>query len=128
MKTKNSFPKKSHLIFFFIISLASACNKDNTPKSGSLNCDQSGVSNTYDLRIKGIFNTHCATSGCHDAATASNAIILDNYASAKNAVSTKNVLCAMSYSTNCIPMPPSAKLNDTIINYINCWKEAGFPQ
>lgn len=110
-----------------IATLLFSCNKDKIPNGNNLNCIATDTTNTYNLRIKPIMDAHCATIGCHDAGTASATVILDNYNSTKDALNTKNVLCAMRYETNCIPMPPSGKLNDTLINHVRCWKEAGFP-
>ena len=113
------------IVCYFIIS---SCNKDKINNNTTLDCTIVDSTNTYDLRIKSIMDINCATAGCHNTTSASATVILDNYNSTKDALATKNVLCAMKYETNCIPMPPSGKLNDTIINYINCWKEAGYPR
>jgi hypothetical protein len=113
------------ILCYFIIS---SCNKDKINNNTTLDCTIVDSTNTYDLRIKSIMDINCATAGCHNTTSASATVILDNYNSTKDALATKNVLCAMKYETNCIPMPPSGKLNDTIINYINCWKEAGYPR
>ena len=112
-----------------IYFITSSCNKDKLISPNVLTCDLIDPTlNTYNTTIKLIFNNNCATSGCHDASGASANIILDNYNSAKDATANKNIICAMQYETGCSPMPPSGKINDTLITYINCWKEAGFPQ
>jgi len=123
-------------IVIFIITLASvcsyvlvsSCNKDKTKLTTELTCNGLDDSNnSYNLRIKSILDNNCATAGCHDATTASSTVILDNYNSSVDALNNKNVLCAINYQSSCIPMPPTTKLNDTLINYINCWKQSGFP-
>lgn len=125
--------KKTLILIMSLLSicsyiLVSSCNKDKTKLTNELTCDGiDGSNNTYNTRIKSILDNNCATAGCHDAATASATVILDNYVSSKDALNNKNVLCAINYETSCSPMPPTTKLNDTLINYINCWKQSGFP-
>ena len=117
------------LVSVSLYILTTSCNKDKISNTTELTCDVIDPTiNKYSTTIKPIFDNNCATSGCHDVATASATIILDNYNSVKDATTNKNVLCALKYETTCSPMPPAGKINDTLITYINCWKEAGFPQ
>lgn len=117
------------LVSVSLYMLTTSCNKDKISNTTELTCDVIDPTiNKYSTTIKPIFDNNCATSGCHDVATASATIILDNYNSVKDATTNKNVLCALKYETTCSPMPPAGKINDTLITYINCWKEAGFPQ
>lgn len=107
-----------------------SCTKDKTQKPVATTC--SGVdsaSNTYNLRIKGIMDNNCAMGGCHDAASANSLVILDTYAATKNSFQTKTCLCAMKQDGSCLPMPQGAdKLADSLITYIQCWTENGYPQ
>jgi len=107
-----------------------SCTKDKTKPPLSASC--SGVdslSNTYNLKIKAILDANCAYGGCHDAGSASSSVVLDSYLATKSSFQNKPCLCTIKQSGGCLPMPQgSDKLADSLITYIQCWSERGYPQ
>lgn len=113
-----------------MIGFYNSCTKDKTSQPLSVVCTGAdSASNTYNLRIKAIMDNNCALGGCHDAGTASRGVILDSYPATKSAFENKKCLCAIEQSGGCLPMPQgSNKLADSLITYIQCWSERGYPQ
>lgn len=107
-----------------------SCTKDKTNAPDNTDCTLvDAATNTYDLKIKTIMDDNCAFSGCHNAASARSGVVLDSYIETKNAVANKDVLCAIRHANGCEPMPsPSDKLADSLITFIACWKNNGYPQ
>ena len=110
----------------------SSCSKDKTEPPQTTTC--SGVdssTNTYNLRIKGIMDTYCAYSPCHDATfgIASGGVYLHDYATTKTAFQTQSALCSIKHGSGCEPMPNTGgKLADSLITYIECWAQNGYAQ
>lgn len=115
---------------FGCICLYSACTKDKTQQPVPTTCNGiDSATNTYNLRIKSILDANCAAVACHDAIFGNSGVILDNYANSKNAFETKNTLCAIKQESGCNPMPQGApKLADSLITYIQCWTQNGYPE
>lgn len=79
-----------------------------------------------------VFVNNCALSGCHDAATATNGVVLDNY---ENIINTEKIEpfdlddseiyeLITENDPNKV-MPPSGKLDDNQINLIGSWITQG---
>ncbi|MBK8567795.1 MAG: hypothetical protein IPN76_31875 [Saprospiraceae bacterium] len=84
---------------------------------------------SYDLVVKPILDTYCASAGCHDAITASEGIDLSDYTKSKNAFDKKDVLCSIHHGKDCVAMPQgSDKLDDTTINILDCWAKNDYPE
>lgn len=122
--------KKHFLLIVSFITIlygiSSSCSKDKITQKNNVICTAADSALTYNSAIKAIFDSHCATVGCHTSSAAAASVILDNYNSCMIAVKDKNVLCAMKYESGCTPMPPAGKLNDSIIHKISCWQQGGF--
>jgi len=107
-----------------------SCTKDKTTIPQATSC--SGVNsatNTYNLKVKAILDYYCGYAGCHDAGTATSNVILDSYASSKTSFQNTTCMCAIKQQGGCIPMPQgSGKLADSLITYIECWANNGYPQ
>ncbi|MFM2305488.1 MAG: hypothetical protein RLZZ367_157 [Bacteroidota bacterium] len=117
------------LIVPVVLCFYSACTKDKAPAPTNTTCSGVDSANTYNLRIKSILDAQCAASGCHDGFVASSGIALNNYANSKNSFQTKNCLCSIKQNGGCLPMPQgSDKLADSLITYIQCWTENGYPE
>ena len=120
-------------LFSLTLLLAgSSCGKDDSGVDYAANADCSATvssDNTYNLEIKDILNTNCATAGCHDAVTATEGVDLSDYAKAKNAFEKKPVLCAIHHGSGCKPMPNTGgQLSNSDINKIDCWVKSGYLQ
>lgn len=113
-----------------IITFYNSCTKDKTQKPIVSSCiGVDTAANTYNLRIQGILQGNCAYFGCHDGAFKAGGFELDNYSDAKAAFQTKPVICAIKWGGGCIQMPQGfPKLADSLITYMQCWSESGYPQ
>ena len=111
---------KNSISFFMIIILFSNCTSDSTdeltiPAPSAI---------TYELNVKPIINTSCSTSGCHNAASNSAGLTLENYTQVRDAFINRNALSRME-NTN-TPMPPSGNLPNTTIQIIKNWRDQGY--
>lgn len=79
---------------------------------------------TYNLNVKSIMDTSCATSGCHNAATNSANLTLETFAQVKDAFVNRNALGRMESTT--ASMPPSGNLPNTSIQKIKDWRAQGY--
>lgn len=128
--------KKTLFITGFSIGmffLLQACKKDAA--AGTTNADYTaktdctGSTPTYAKNIKTIFDTKCATSGCHSEVAASRGIDLSSYEKSKLHFNSHNLLCSISQESDCIKMPKGlTKLPDADIKSITCWAKNGFAQ
>lgn len=100
-----------------------ACKKDTT---STISC--TGVTPTYTTDIKPIYDSYCATSGCHSSSSGAAGIKLNSYANSI-AASDSRILGSVQHSSGYNAMPQgSAKLSDTQIQKIYCWIQNGKPQ
>ncbi len=84
---------------------------------------------SYDLVVKPILDTYCASAGCHDAITAAVGVDLTDYTKTKKAFESKDVLCSIHHGSGCEPMPQGgSKMSDSDINKIDCWVKNGYAQ
>ena len=112
-----------------------ACKKTETVDGGAANstyisaADCTGSTPTYTSNIKPIFDSKCATSGCHVGAAAAHGLDLSNYATAKSQFNVHAFLCSINQDSGCDKMPNNgAKLPATDIKSITCWAKNGFAQ
>lgn len=108
-----------------LISLFS-CNKDKALKPlEPTPCDSVTVS--FSAEIQPMFMASCAYGSCHNSTSAVAGYILESYSQISQSAE-------ISYNTmkqedsKYTPMPYYLpKLNDSLINKLNCWIEAGKP-
>lgn len=109
-----------------------ACKKESDSSQYLSDAVCTGIdatANSYTNSIKAILDSQCATSGCHDAATAEEGINLSTYASAKSAFQNEECLCAIHHGNGCEAMPyQQSKLEDALIQKIDCWAKNGYQQ
>ena len=114
------------LTVLFAVSYYS-CNKDNSNKP--IVCIQTDTVNTYIKSTKAIFDTQCASGGCHDAVGASG-IKLNNYVNAVASAKTDaKFFCSIDWS--CSPRMPkgySAPIDTSQINAILKWRDNCYPE
>jgi hypothetical protein len=124
------------LTAFTFFATISSCKKEDddhhaggTQNSDYINAaDCTGSSPTYTADVAPITETICATSGCHNAATASHGLDLEGYDAVKNNFNDHNLLCAINHANGCDPMPKGLpKLSDAQIKTITCWAKNNFP-
>lgn len=112
------------LIIFTVGFLAlCSCRKDKVESVTPVedNCD-STVSFVND--VKPILSINCSTSGCHDENTASGGYRFVTYDQIE--AETKMILRVMRHESGVSPMPKDgAKLSDSTIQTIECWKQQG---
>jgi hypothetical protein len=124
--------KLSAITSTILLSLAlcfQSCYRDNEEDLYGKNantCDTSTA--TYAAFVSPLLSSKCATSGCHNAASASAGVNLSNYTVTKayltNAKSA--FLGAIKHSSSFSPMPQgSAKLPDCDIAKLEAWINAG---
>ena len=88
----------------------SACKKDAAHGEASNQSymdrtDCSGFTPTYTANVRPIFDTRCATSGCHDNATSQHDLSLEGYANAKGHFNDHELLCSINQDGDCPKMP-----------------------
>jgi hypothetical protein len=128
--------KKTYFLIALFLSLFvffQACKKETA--AGTTNADYlakadcTGSTPTYTKNIKSIFDTKCATSGCHSEVAASRGIDLSSYEKSKLHFNSHNFICSISQEADCVKMPKGqSKLPDADIKTITCWAKNGFPQ
>lgn len=100
--------------------------EDQLYPQAATGCDTTNV--TYTATIKPIFDTYCATSGCHDAQTKSFGHDLSNYNGAVTSAQSR-LLGAINQQNGFSAMPKGmAKLSDCDIAKVTAWVSAGTPQ
>ena len=118
--------KKIIIISIYAIALSMfSCRKDKADAPvETINCDS--VTVTFNLNVQPIFLSNCATSGCHDATTASSGYVLETYS--QISANAEASLSSMKYESGYTEMPYfSSKLHDTLINQVQCWIQDGKP-
>jgi hypothetical protein len=107
-------------ISLFSIGLLTQCAKDKAPEPDK--CNVSSLS--YNVDVKPILDTKCATPGCHDAATNTSGYDYSNFNSAR--AGGDAYICKIKGSCGSI-MPPSGKMADSLICILEGWKNQGYP-
>ena len=114
-------------IFISIIALfVSGCYYDNEqllyPATTTTAGTCASISAKFSTDVAPIISTKCATSGCHNAASAAGGTVLETYAQ----ISAK----AVRIRQRCIidrTMPPGGGLTTSELNILNCWISSGIP-
>jgi cytochrome c5 len=126
----NYFGKLFSLSLVVLIFSMSACYNDNEEalypvRPGSNSCDTANM--TFDSINQPIFQSNCATSGCHAGvfpAASLDLTTLDNVKQAVNQRHLLNHVRANGYSL----MPPSGSLSECNINKLDAWIKRGMPK
>lgn len=116
------------IIFIPVVSIMVAtftgCYYDNAELlyggKGIINCTT--VSATFNATVHPIIQSKCATSGCHNAASASGGSVLETYDQIKAQTARINQRCVLDKT-----MPTSGPLPSAEIAAIKCWIDSGAP-
>jgi len=100
------------VVFWLFVEGLFSCSKDKTMEP--LPCE---ANPSFETEIKSIFLNNCTS--CHNSNANNAGIILADYESIK--LNLDHSIEEISIGT----MPPSGKLNDSIIVLLNCWIENG---
>ncbi len=88
-----------------------------------------GFEPTYTADIKPILDGSCAISGCHNASSAQNGIVLSAYASAAAESLNDRFLGSIQHKKGYIAMPKdAAQLSQSDIELLTCWVQNGSPE
>jgi len=107
------------LSLFTIIIGCTYDKEDVTPPATDV-CITTPASFSKDVHA--IFQTNCAKSGCHNAASASGGIVLETYEQIVSKINRIQQRALIEKS-----MPPTGPLPTKDINTIECWINAGTP-
>lgn len=100
--------------------------KDQLYPAPAGGCDTTAAA-TYSGAVQPILQSHCAISGCHDAA-ASGGVNLTGVAGAQAIATDGRLVGVISHAAGYLPMPKDAsKLDDCTILQITRWVAAGAP-
>jgi hypothetical protein len=112
------------LIFFFLSGTISSCSKTKTAEPSNLVCVPDSLL-SYSNHVEPILMDQCG--GCHYASfgPVNAGINLEGYDNAKSASALE---CVVRYANGCTPMPPSGKMNDSLVGVIRCWINNGYPR
>jgi len=118
--------------FLWVFSLAgflwsaNSCSKDKTPPP--VDCVVSDSVNTYTKSVKVIFDSNCASSGCHDANGVSG-VRLNNYDNAVASARKTNSRLFCVIDATCTPiMPPGQTMDDSLVNRLKAWRDNCYAQ
>ncbi len=112
---------------FSICFLILGCEKDEDDILASFDC--TNVEPTYDLEIKAILNSECATSGCHNSSSQAGGINLSNYISSETESTKPRFLGAINQLSDYDAMPRGGnKLSEEEIKLLTCWVDNGSPE
>jgi hypothetical protein len=107
-----------------VVFYTSSCKKK---KITTYDC--TGVTPTYTADVKSILDAHCATSGCHSAASHAKGIDLSSYSSSNNAAGNDNFIGSIQHASGYNAMPQGAsQLDDATIKTLSCWVQNGRPE
>lgn len=123
---------KSLIIISSVFVLFLSCKKDKSNEviedvitPGVLTyCDTVTVS--FSSQIQPIFIQSCATSGCHNDAVSASGYTLETHSQISDANTIDRVLKTIKHESGASPMPKfQQKLNDSLIQQIECWISQG---
>lgn len=112
---------KYFILLLLLITLFS-CKKDKTETSEfNANCEDEI---SYSSDIQSIITSSCATSGCHNAASAAAGYVLENHE--QMSTNADIMFSVIRHDEGVVAMPIGAsKLSDEFINEFFCWMEQG---
>ena len=130
-----TFMKKQYYIIpivlaFLIASTTQSCYYDVEselyPTSGTTTCDSSTAK--FATFVSPLIVSKCATSGCHNATSASAGVNLDGYTNIKNYISRSSTVFfgTIKHTSGYLIMPQGgSKLADCDITKLQLWVNAG---
>lgn len=112
------------LVFGLTLVSVVSCNKDKTQIEPIVEPGECPDTISFATTVEPLIQANCSTSGCHDAATASQGYNLEGYTNiSANASAISNVI---NHNGGVTPMPfGQPKLNDTLIKQFDCWVSQG---
>jgi hypothetical protein len=118
------------VLAFLIISTTQSCYYDVEsvlyPTSGTTTCDSSTAK--FATFVSPLIASKCATSGCHNATSASAGVNLDGYTNIKNYLSRSSsaFFGSIKHTSGYSSMPQGgSKLADCDITRLQLWMNAG---
>lgn len=122
MRSLNKF-----VAIFFIAAMAasfSGCyyDKEELLYSGKATTGCATISAKFSTDVNPLIQSKCATSGCHDAASASGGSVLVTYTQIAAQTARINQRCVIDKT-----MPTSGPLSSAEIAKIKCWIDSGAP-
>ncbi len=112
------------IILTAVIITISGCYYDKEEllyhKSGIVDCTT--INAKFSTDVAPIIAAKCATSGCHDAASAAGGAVLTNYAQISGKADRINQRCVVEKT-----MPPGTPLTPTEVGILQCWISSGAP-
>ncbi len=118
--------KKSINLFIFAAALLAlpGCYYDKAdllyPAGSNTDCASNPAK--YSTDVSPIIQSKCATSGCHDAATAAGGAVLESYTEVSALAARINQRSIVEKT-----MPAGTPLTATEINILSCWISSGTP-
>ncbi len=104
-----------------MVSLMWGCKKDEP-----LKYDCTGLTPTYTVDIKPIFDANCVSSGCHNSGSKRAGYDLSSYSGAKSASGKKALMGSIQHLKGYSNMPRGkSKLSNEQLKTISCWIENG---
>lgn len=120
----------SIVLAFLIISTTQSCyyhvESELYPTASTTTCDSSSAK--FVTFVSPLMVSKCATSGCHNAVTASAGVNLDGYTNIKNYISRNSTVFfgSIKHLSGYSTMPQgSSKLPDCDIKKLQIWMNAG---
>ena len=113
------------LTFGFMVSCTKDVAEAPAPPAPVNTCDTPSFAND----ILPIFTNNCSFSGCH-ASPGASGYTFENHAQISNTANHDIILKALRQQPGAAPMPyppGSAAVNDSLIQKIDCWIQAGAP-
>lgn len=114
----------SALALLVAVGTISSCNKDKTQLPVPVTPEECPTTISFAGFVEPMIQANCSTSGCHDAATATQGYNLEGHLNiSANAQAILNVI---NHESGVTPMPYfQPKLSDTIIQQFDCWVSQG---
>ncbi len=123
--------KSLKFLAFATVLFLSSCSSSEVPAADDENPDDGtgGTTDpiakvTYEKDVKGIINSSCATTSCHDSTSPAANLNLTTYTLVRNAAENGNLLGRVNSTSNF--MPPSGPLPSSTRAILDKWKDDGF--
>ena len=126
------FIKPSTIVFFLINALFTSCYYDNEQDlygNVKTTCDTT-TAVKYSALVSPLIASNCATSGCHNAASASAGVNLSSYDAIKNYIASSKIVFigSIKQTSGYSKMPKGgSKFADCDIQKIESWINANMP-
>lgn len=79
---------------------------------------------TYEKDVRGIINSSCATTNCHDDINPTAGLALTNYTRVRTAAESGKIFSRINNTSS--PMPPTGLLPSSTRNIISQWRADGY--